>query len=152
MGDYVGDFALPGGSIEAGRFTRRTYMLCRQRGRVMLLFFSPALGRSDHLERLMAYADLLAERRQPPAWALWAISPDSLSSQEVTAHARGLTTPLLADDDDGVARMFGLAPADSGRAPAVFLIAPDRTLLWKCLSPAPEALDVPGPFVQDLAH
>ncbi|MFB7025830.1 MULTISPECIES: redoxin domain-containing protein [unclassified Streptomyces] len=142
----MGDFALLGGSLERGAFKRRLYMLCRQRGKVTLLFFSPSLSCGGHVEHLTAYAGWCSAHPQRSAWTLWAISPESLPLHEATARVHGLTAPLLTDADCAAAKLFGLAD-EGGYTPAVFLIGPDRTLLWKSLSPGREPPVALGPLV-----
>lgn len=149
VGDHVGDFSLPGGVLEHWGFDRRSYMLCRQRGSPLLITVTPEGGSSSYAERLAAYADRL-ESCRPGTWALWAISPRSLDSHEELARHHGLTMPLLSDTDFTVAQSFGVANLRGKVNPSAFLIASNRTLLWKHVSVLEPPQRLPWDLMQRL--
>jgi peroxiredoxin Q/BCP len=68
-----------------------------------------------------------------------AISVDEPDDSRDLAERLGLEFPLLRDADRSVAREYGVAASGYGASskadeivgPAILLIAPDRTILWK---------------------
>lgn len=125
-------------------------MLCRQWGNPLLIAFGPGGSSRSYATRLTAYAAGLGVCR-PGSWALWAISPLELENQEGFARDYGLEMPLLADTGAVVAKSFGVAPADGEVGAAVFLVAPDRTLLWKDTSVHCASRHLPWEVLQRLA-
>lgn len=151
VGDHVGDFALPGGVLGSSGFERRSYMLCRQRGNSLLLTFDSECDSSAYTRRLMDRAERVGCCR-PGNWAFWAISPHSMDSQEECARRHGLTMPMLSDPNCTVARSFGVIPPNGGIRSSVFLIAPNRTLLWKHVSVHEPLRHLPWDLMQSLVE
>ncbi|WP_189762576.1 peroxiredoxin [Streptomyces xanthochromogenes] len=130
QGQFVPDFALPGGLLIQDRFERGEYRLCAERGRPLVLAFYPGDDTSVCTRQLCSYSSGL-ETFAGCGADVWAISPQNLDSHEAFARKHRLAMPLLADTERSVARAFGITAPGIGLRRAVFLIAPDGTLFWK---------------------
>ncbi|MFE9122386.1 peroxiredoxin [Streptomyces sp. NPDC007172] len=130
QGQFVPDFALPGGVLTQNLFERGEYRLCAERGRPLVLTFYPGDDTPVCTRQLCSYSSGLEAFADCGA-DVWAISPQSLDSHEAFARKHQLAMPLLADTERVVARAFGITAPGIGLRRAVFLIGPDGTLFWK---------------------
>jgi thioredoxin-dependent peroxiredoxin len=120
VGERAPDFELPGTG-------GRTYRLADYRGRWVVLAFYPADFTAVCTRQFCSYRDRDRELAALDAEVL-GIAPQSVDSHERFAAEHGLTVPLLADEDKGVARAYGiLGPAGVVRR-AIVIIDPEGVI------------------------
>jgi thioredoxin-dependent peroxiredoxin len=120
VGQRAPDFELPGTG-------GRTYRLADYRGRWVVLAFYPADFTAVCTRQFCSYRDRDRELAALDAEVL-GIAPQSVDSHERFAAEHGLTVPLLADEDKGVARAYGiLGPAGVVRR-AIVIIDPEGVI------------------------
>jgi peroxiredoxin Q/BCP len=107
VGDQAPDFELPGTG-------ERTYRLSDYRGAKVVLAFYPGDFTMVCTRQLCSYRDDREQLEALDAEVL-AISPQSVASHERFRNAKGLTVPLLADEDRTVARAYGVLAAGQVR-------------------------------------
>lgn len=103
VGDAAPDFELPGTG-------GRSYRLSDYRGGKLVLAFYPGDFTMVCTKQLCSYRDAREELEGLDAEVL-AISPQSVASHERFRSEKGLTVPLLADEDRSVARAYGVLAA-----------------------------------------
>jgi peroxiredoxin Q/BCP len=106
-GDAAPDFELPGTGD-------RTYRLSDYRGRKVVIAFYPGDFTVVCTRQLCSYRDDSEELEALDAEVL-AISPQSVASHERFRSEKGLTVPLLSDEDRTVARAYGVLAAGQVR-------------------------------------
>ncbi|WP_346265813.1 peroxiredoxin family protein [Streptomyces chryseus] len=151
MGDHVGDFALPGGVGVGACFERRDFTLCQQRGSVLILAFYRGADSSVCAQQMCSYSsspDLFTDSGA----RVWGISPESVDSSARFALKHGLRVPLLSDPGRHVARSFGVETPGAQPRRAVFVIAPDGTLVWKYLALSESSFPPPAVLARHLAR
>jgi peroxiredoxin len=100
VGDTAPDFSLPGTG-------GRSYSLASYRGAPVVLVFYPGDNTPVCTKQLCAYNDELAQFTGLSAHVL-GISAQSVESHEKFAAKHGFQFPLLADEDKGVHRAYGV--------------------------------------------
>jgi peroxiredoxin Q/BCP len=96
------DFTLPAWTAEGVT----TLTLSEQRGNPVVLAFYPADNTPGCTKQLCSYQDDLAVLESFGA-VLWGISSQGVDSHRRFAEKRGLTFPLLADEDKAVHDLYG---------------------------------------------
>lgn len=117
VGAAAPDFAL------TGTPGPREYRLSDYRGQVVVLAFYPADNTPVCTTQLTSYEADLGQFTEFDAQLL-AISPQSLESHEAFAAKNGLTLPLLADEDKGVGRSYGILGPVGFYRRSVFVVDP----------------------------
>jgi peroxiredoxin Q/BCP len=114
VGDLAPDFTLEG--------TKGTFTLSEQRGRRVILLFYPGDDTTVCTKQFCSYRDHGEEMAQLDA-VIVGISAQGLESKRAFEAKYGLTTPLLADPDGQVARLYGVyAPRLKMAKRTVFVI------------------------------
>jgi peroxiredoxin Q/BCP len=101
VGDVAPGFELPGTE-------GKTYRLSDYRGRNVVLAFYPGDATSTCTKQFCSYRDE-GERIDALAAEVLGISSQAVDSHERWAREQELNVPLLADEDLGVARAYGVA-------------------------------------------
>jgi peroxiredoxin Q/BCP len=116
VGDPAPDFTLDG--------TDGTFRLSDHRGERVVLLFYP--GDETHVctKQFCSYRDRADDMAELDALVVGISHQDVDSHRSFTAH-HGLTVPLLADVDRGVARAYGVAAPVIGTRRAAFVIDED---------------------------
>lgn len=96
------DFTLPAWTADGAT----TLTLSEQRGAPVVLAFYPADNTPGCTKQLCSYQDDLAVLQGFGA-VLWGISSQGVDSHRGFAEKRGLTFPLLADEDKAVHDLYG---------------------------------------------
>lgn len=100
VGDPAPEFELPGTGD-------RTYRLSDYRGRKVVLAFYPGDFTAVCTRQFCSYRDD-GERLDRLGAEVLGISPQSVDSHERFAEEKRLNVPLLADEDRGVSRAYGV--------------------------------------------
>ena len=100
VGDAAPDFELPGTG-------GRTYRLSDMRGHNVVLAFYPGDATRVCTAQFCSYRDNAEELAAVDA-EVWGISPQSVEEHERWTQERGLTVPLLADEELAVSRRYGV--------------------------------------------
>lgn len=116
-GDSAPDFELPGTG-------NRTYRLADYRGRWVVLAFYPGDFTLVCTKQFCSYRDHGEELASLDV-DLLGISPQGVESHERFAAEHGLGMPLLADEDRGVARAYGVLGPKWIIRRATFIVDPD---------------------------
>jgi peroxiredoxin Q/BCP len=125
------DFTLPG--TEGGEIT-----LSALKGKAVVLFFYPRDDTSGCTKEAQGFTEH-REAFEKAGAAVFGISKDSLASHEKFAAKRGLTVPLLSDENGTVCEDYGVWKEKSmygktymGIERSTFLIAADGTIarIW----------------------
>jgi thioredoxin-dependent peroxiredoxin len=112
-GDRAPEFELPGTG-------GKTYCLADYRGRKLVLAFYPGDFTAVCTKQFCSYRDQSDKLDELGADVL-GISPQSVESHERFVEEKRLNVPLLADEDKGVARAYGVLAGPMVRR-AVFVI------------------------------
>ena len=96
------DFTLPAWTVDGAT----SLTLSEQRGAPVVLAFYPADNTPGCTKQLCSYQDDLAVLQAFGA-VLWGISSQGVDSHRRFAEKRGLTFPLLADEDKAVHDLYG---------------------------------------------
>ena len=113
VGDPAPDFELPGTG-------GKTYRLGDYRGRKVVLAFYPGDFTAVCTKQFCSYRDQSDKLDELGADVL-GISPQSVDSHERFTEEKRLNVPLLADEDKGVARAYGVLAGPMVRR-AIFVI------------------------------
>jgi peroxiredoxin Q/BCP len=113
VGDPAPDFELPGTG-------GKTYKLSDYRGRKVILAFYPGDFTAVCTKQFCSYRDQ-GERMDNLGADVLGISPQSVDSHERFTEEKRLNVPLLADEDKGVARAYGVLAGPMVRR-AIFVI------------------------------
>jgi len=113
VGDPAPDFDLPGTG-------GRTYGLADYRGRKLVLAFYPGDFTAVCTRQFCSYRDQ-SEKLDDLGADVLGISPQSVDSHERFVEEKRLNVPLLADEDKGVARAYGVLAGPMVRR-AIFVI------------------------------
>jgi len=112
-GDPAPDFVLDG---TGGRFA-----LSAQRGKRVVLLFYPGSDTPVCTRQFCSYRDRADELAALNAVVV-GISAQSLEAHRLFVEKHGLTVPLLADTQRGVARLYGVAARGFGIRRAVIVV------------------------------
>jgi peroxiredoxin Q/BCP len=123
-GSTAPPFTLPG--VVGGE--RADYVLAEQRGHPVVLAFYPGDETLVCTKQLCSYQHELSSLTDLDA-TLWGISSQSISSHESFQSNRGLSFPLLADEQNEVFAKYGLGLGMTRRR-AVFVIDADGRVAW----------------------
>jgi thioredoxin-dependent peroxiredoxin len=123
-GDIAPEFTLPGtvGGVRAD------YSLGDMRGHPVVLAFYPGDETAVCTKQLCSYQHELSSLTDLDA-TLWGISSQSLESHEKFQANRGLSFPLLADEQNHVFAAYGLGLGMTRRR-AVFVIDAEGRIAW----------------------
>jgi thioredoxin-dependent peroxiredoxin len=113
VGDSAPDFELPGTGGKA-------YRLSAYRGRKVILAFYPGDFTTVCTKQFCSYRDQ-GERLDKLGADVLGISPQSVDSHERFTEEKRLNVPLLADEDKGVAKAYGVLAGPMVRR-AIFVI------------------------------
>ena len=113
VGDAAPDFELPGTG-------GKTYRLSDYRGRKVVIAFYPGDFTVVCTKQFCSYRDDSDRLDQLGADVL-GISPQSVESHERFTEEKRLNVPLLADEDKGVARAYGVLAGPMVRR-AIFIV------------------------------
>jgi peroxiredoxin Q/BCP len=113
VGDQAPDFSLLGTG-------GKTYRLADYRGRKLILAFYPGDFTAVCTKQFCSYRDQ-GERLEDLGADVLGISPQSVDSHERFTQEKSLNVPLLADEDKGVARAYGVLAGPMVRR-AIFVI------------------------------
>jgi len=113
VGDPAPDFDLPGTG-------GKTYRLSAYRGRKLVLAFYPGDFTAVCTRQFCSYRDQ-GEKLEELGADVLGISPQSVESHERFVEEKRLNVPLLADEDKGVARAYGVLAGPIVRR-AIFVI------------------------------
>jgi thioredoxin-dependent peroxiredoxin len=113
VGDSAPDFELPGTGGKA-------YRLSDYRGRKVILAFYPGDFTTVCTKQFCSYRDQ-GERLDKLGADVLGISPQSVDSHERFTEEKRLNVPLLADEDKGVAKAYGVLAGPMVRR-AIFVI------------------------------
>jgi peroxiredoxin Q/BCP len=113
VGDPAPDFELPGTG-------GRTYRLADYRGRKLVLAFYPGDFTAVCTKQFCSYRDQ-GDRLDELDAEVLGISPQSVDSHERFTEEKRLNVPLLADEDKGVARAYGVVAGPMVRR-ALFVV------------------------------
>jgi peroxiredoxin Q/BCP len=127
-GDPAPDFTLPG--TVGG--SRGDYSLSAERGHPVVLAFYPGDETPVCTKQLCNYQHELSSLTDLDA-VLWGVSSQSIESHEKFQRNRGLTFPLLADEQNEVFAAYGLG-LGLARRRAVFVIDATGTIAWSHVS------------------
>jgi peroxiredoxin Q/BCP len=127
-GDLAPDFTLPG--TVGGE--RSDYTLSAHRGHPVVLAFYPGDETAVCTKQLCSYQHELSTLTDLDA-TLWGISSQSLDSHEAFQANRGLSFPLLADEQNKVFSAYGLG-LGLARRRAVFVIDATGHVAWSHVS------------------
>jgi peroxiredoxin Q/BCP len=122
------EFTLPG--TVGGE--RADYTLAEQRGHPVVLAFYPGDETAVCTKQLCSYQHELSSLTDLDA-TLWGISSQSIDSHEKFQANRGLSFPLLADEQNQVFAGYGLG-LGLARRRAVFVIDADGRVAWSHVS------------------
>jgi len=100
VGDPAPDFELPGSG-------GRMYRLSEYRGRNVVLAFYPGDATTVCTKQFCSYRDK-ADRLDELGAEVLGISPQSVESHERWIEEQNLNVPLLADEDLGVCKRYGV--------------------------------------------
>jgi peroxiredoxin Q/BCP len=112
VGDLAPDFALEG--------TEGSFRLSEHRGQRVVLLFYPGDETAVCTKQFCSYRDQ-SDKLDGLGADVLGISPQSVESHERFAEEKRLNVPLLADEDKGVARAYGVLAGPMVRR-AVFVI------------------------------
>ncbi|HYG95770.1 MAG TPA: peroxiredoxin [Solirubrobacterales bacterium] len=113
VGDPAPDFELPGTG-------GKTYRLADYRGRRLILAFYPGDFTAVCTRQFCSYRDQ-GERLDDLGVEVLGISSQSVDSHERFVKEKDLNVPLLADEDKGVARAYGVVAGPMVRR-AIFVV------------------------------
>ncbi len=113
VGDPAPDFELPGTGGQ-------TYRLADYRGRKLVLAFYPGDFTAVCTKQFCSYRDQ-SERLDGLGAEVLGISPQSVESHERFTEEKRLSVPLLADEDEEVARAYGVLAGPIVRR-AIFIV------------------------------
>jgi len=113
VGDPAPDFDLPGTG-------GKSYRLSDYRGRKLVLAFYPGDFTAVCTRQFCSYRDQ-GEKLEELGADVLGISPQSVDSHERFTEEKRLNVPLLADEDKGVARAYGVLAGPIVRR-AIFVI------------------------------
>jgi peroxiredoxin Q/BCP len=116
VGDRAPDFALEG--------TDGSFRLSDHRGRRVVLLFYPGDDTAVCTKQFCSYRDRSDDMSALDAVVVGISHQDLDSHQAFTAH-HGLTVPLLADVDRGVASAYGVSAPVLGTRRAAFVVDED---------------------------
>jgi thioredoxin-dependent peroxiredoxin len=119
VGDAAPDFELPGTG-------GKTYRLSDYRGRKVILAFYPGDFTTVCTKQFCSYRDE-DERMNGLGAEVLGISPQSVDSHERFVEEKHLNVPLLADEDKGVARAYGVLAGPMVRR-AIFIVDEDGVI------------------------
>ena len=123
VGEPAPDFELPGTDA-------RTYKLSDMRGGWVVLAFYPGDFTPVCTSQFCSYRDG-DDRLDELGVEVLGISPQSVESHERFVAKHGLTVPLLADEDRGVLRTYGvLAPGGVVRR-SIFIVDPEGIVRFR---------------------
>ena len=129
-GEPAPDFTLPGTVPGA---PDRDFTLSAERGHPVVLAFYPGDETPVCTKQLCSYqTDLDVIGGLGLDVALWGISSQSLESHRRFQEHRGLTFPLLSDQDNTVFGRYGLGSMLNRRA--VFVVDAGGTIAWRHVS------------------
>jgi peroxiredoxin Q/BCP len=130
VGDPAPDFTLPG---TAPGKPDHAYSLASERGHPVVLAFYPGDETPVCTKQLCSYQnDLDVLNGLGVDVALWGISSQGVESHRRFQTNRGLSFPLLADENNEVFRAYGLGSLLNRRA--VFVIGADGRIAWRHVS------------------
>jgi peroxiredoxin Q/BCP len=124
IGSPAPDFTLPG--VVGGE--RSDYVLAEQRGHPVVLAFYPGDETAVCTKQLCSYQHELSSLTDLDA-TLWGISSQGIESHEKFQANRGLSFPLLADEQNEVFGKYGLGLGMTRRR-AVFVIDAEGRVAW----------------------
>jgi peroxiredoxin Q/BCP len=127
-GAQAPDFTLPG-TVDG---ERRDFTLSAERGHPVVLAFYPGDETAVCTKQLCNYQHELASLTDLDA-TLWGISKQGIESHESFQRNRGLTFPLLADEQNEVFAAYGLG-LGLARRRAVFVVDAGATVAWAHVS------------------
>ncbi len=113
VGDPAPDFELPGTGD-------KTYRLSDYRGRKVVLAFYPGDFTAVCTKQFCSYRDQ-EDKLDGLGAEVLGISPQSVESHERFTEEKRLNVPLLADEDKGVARAYGVLAGPMVRR-AIFVV------------------------------
>jgi peroxiredoxin Q/BCP len=113
VGDPAPDFSLPGTGD-------KTYKLSDYRGRKLVLAFYPGDFTAVCTKQFCSYRDQ-SDKLDDLGAEVLGISPQSVDSHERFTEEKRLNVPLLADEDKGVAKAYGVVAGPMVRR-AIFVI------------------------------
>jgi peroxiredoxin Q/BCP len=113
VGDPAPDFELPGTG-------GKTYRLSDYRGRKVILAFYPGDFTAVCTKQFCSYRDQ-GDRLDELGADMLGISPQSVDSHERFTEEKRLNVPLLADEDKGVAKAYGVLAGPMVRR-AIFVV------------------------------
>jgi peroxiredoxin Q/BCP len=122
VGDPAPDFELPGTG-------GKTYRLADYRGRKLVLAFYPGDFTTVCTRQFCSYRDQ-SEKLDGIGADVLGISPQSVESHERFTEEKRLNVPLLADEDKGVARAYGVLRGPMVRR-AVFVIDEEGVVRYR---------------------
>lgn len=128
VGDLAPDFSLPG-TVNG---ERRNFTLSAERGHPVVLAFYPGDETAVCTKQLCNYQHELASLTDLDA-TLWGISKQDIDSHERFQQNRGLTFPLLADEQNEVFAEYGLG-LGLARRRAVFVLDAAGRVAWSHVS------------------
>ena len=117
VGDTAPDFTLEG--------TEGTFTLSEHRGERVVLLFYPGDDTPTCTRQFCAYRDAADEIAELNA-VFVGISTQDMTSKESFKGKYGLTTPLLADSDGGVAKAYGVYAGRFGVAKRTVVIVDEE--------------------------
>lgn len=103
-----------------------------QRGRSVVLAFYPGDERLICTRQMCAYSDNIADLHRFDS-VVWGIAPQSVESHQKFAKGKALRMPLLADEQQQVAREFGIVGA-FGLRRSVFVVDAAGLVSWRWVS------------------
>jgi peroxiredoxin Q/BCP len=131
IGDLAPDFTLRGVAPALGE---QDFTLSAERGHPVVLAFYPGDETPVCTKQLCSYQndfEVLAGLGLDVQ--LWGISSQSIASHQNFQENRGLTFPLLADEDNEVFAAFGLGTGITRRR-AIFVVDADGFVAWSHVS------------------
>ena len=118
-GDLAPDFSLDG--VPPAESDDGNYQLSAQRGKVVVLAFSPG-DFTPVCSRQLAHYEAQRQELVATGAVLWAISTDKLERHERMAKSYALSFPLLADEGGKVAALYGVRTLMGTARRAIFII------------------------------
>jgi peroxiredoxin Q/BCP len=125
-GDAAPGFDLPGSG-------GRTYRLADYRGKGVILAFYPGDFTTVCTKQFCSYRDD-GDRLAGLGVDLIGISPQSVDSHERFIAEKGLTVPLLADEDLAVAKAYGVAAPGGFVRRSIFVVDGDLVVRHRHVS------------------
>jgi peroxiredoxin Q/BCP len=126
VGDAAPEFELPGSG-------GRTYRLADYRGKGVILAFYPGDFTTVCTKQFCSYRDD-GDRLAGLGVDLIGISPQSVDSHERFIAEKGLTVPLLADEDLAVAKAYGVAAPGGFVRRSIFVVDGDLVVRHRHVS------------------